>query len=136
MDILANLIRQVKQAPRCFSKFTADLDRDCTASETLILDPKNEPRISADCRSTRWKAANQLRLCITVCQRSLHGGHPKSLDCRSGRCLSAAWHMEDCDPVVPKALYGWDSLVVDPEWVHCMGKGSKYFYLWNSLQGS
>ena len=30
--------------------------------------------------------------------------------------------MEDCDPVVPKALYGWNSLVVDPEWVHCMGK--------------
>lgn len=24
--------------------------------------------------------------------------------------------MEDCDPVVPKALYGWNSLLVDPEW--------------------
>jgi hypothetical protein len=75
-------------------------------------------------------------VCINVYPTSLYGGRPKSLDCRSGRCSSAAWHIEGLRPSCAENSL-WLELAGGGPGVGALhAKGTEYFYIWNSLQGS
>jgi hypothetical protein len=92
--------------------------------------------MSADCQSTRWKAANQLRLCITVCQKIPAPRPSKKFGLQilvDAYLQLGIWRITT---QLCRELSMAELASGGPGVGALHGKGSEYFYLWNSLQGS